>query len=374
MNAEVVIVGGGPAGIAAGIELAQNGINTILIEYHKHPRKKTCAGILTEKTYKLLTDIISFDENPLIMPCCDVSLYYKKTYMYSFLTEKPFLFVDRSSFDYELLKYYQKLGGNVLMPEKVIDVNFPQNCLRLSNGQNLSYKALIAADGINSSICKMLKLPDIEKGFCVQKSFSRIAHPEIAQKISGLYLEYGSIPFGYSWIVPNQEEIIFGTGMMVSQFNWNDLLQEHKRFCSFFQVPQKSIRRGAFIPVGELREQKHHPFENIVFAGDAAGFINPITGEGIYLALLSGKYAARAYLMDPKNLRSAFLSLTKTISYTISEQKALLPEIYHTDFLKQFVFQFKEFPQYVSSICDEIISSEKRSYTSFVSEVKALLR
>ena len=37
--------------------------------------------------------------------------YFNKTYMYSFITEKPFLFVDRSSFDYELLKYYQKHGG-----------------------------------------------------------------------------------------------------------------------------------------------------------------------------------------------------------------------------------------------------------------------
>lgn len=40
MKTEVVIVGGGPAGLAAGIELAKEGINTVLIEYHEHPRKK----------------------------------------------------------------------------------------------------------------------------------------------------------------------------------------------------------------------------------------------------------------------------------------------------------------------------------------------
>lgn len=374
MKTEVVIVGGGPAGLAAGIELAKEGINTVLIEYHEHPRKKTCAGILTEKTHKLLADMISLDENPLVLSSCNVSLYFNKTYMYSFITEKPFLFVDRSSFDYELLKYYQKHGGNVLMPEKVVDIDFPQNRLRLSNGQNLSYKALIVADGINSPICKMMNLLDIEKGFCIQNSFPRIACPETASKLSGLCLEYGSIPFGYSWIVTNQDEIILGTGMMVSQFNWNSMLQEHEKLCSLFGVPKNSVRRGAFIPVGELRNQIHHPFENIVIIGDAAGFINPITGEGIYLALLSGKYAAKSYLTSPKTLRSAFLSLTKTISQTISEHKALLPEIYQTDFLKQFVYQFKEFPQYVSSVCDEIISSEKRSYSSFVSEVKSLLR
>ena len=54
------------------------------------------------------------------------------------------------------------------MPEKVVDIDFPQNRLRLSNGQNLSYKALIVADGINSPICKMMNLLDIEKGFCIQ--------------------------------------------------------------------------------------------------------------------------------------------------------------------------------------------------------------
>ena len=67
MKTEVVIVGGGPAGLAAGIELAKEGINTVLIEYHEHPRKKTCAGILTEKTHKLLADMISLDENPLVL-------------------------------------------------------------------------------------------------------------------------------------------------------------------------------------------------------------------------------------------------------------------------------------------------------------------
>lgn len=374
MKTEIVIVGGGPAGIYAGIQLAQKGIHTVIIEHQMHPRKKTCAGILTEKTCDLLTDVFSFDTDSCISSSRHVSLYCNKKYMYSFSAEKPFIFVDRSSFDHELLKCYQKFGGNVMMPEKVISINFSENSMELSSGQRLSYKALIAADGIHSSIRRMLQIPEIEKGFCIQNSVSRSSYPEFARDISGMYLEFGSIPYGYSWIVPNQEEIILGTGMMVSHFSWNNMLREHEKFCSYFHMPENSTRRGAFLPVGELTDQRYHPFENIVFIGDAAGFINPITGEGIFLALLSGKYAAEAYLEVPQNFRSTFLSLSKSVSNTISEQKALLPEIYQTNFLKQFIGQFKEFPEYIASISDEVISSEKRSYTSFMSEVKALLR
>lgn len=374
MNAEVVIIGGGPAGISAGIHLAQKGIKVSIIEIRKYPREKTCAGILTEKTRCFLRDSLSYDVNGLFASNNQVSVYFEKKYMYSFLTGHAFSFVDRNIFDYELLKRFKDAGGILLEQEKVVNINPVERRLQLSNGQDLSYQALIAADGVNSLTRKQLNLADIPKAFCIQDSVSCSSHPEFTKKISGLYLEYGSIPYGYSWVVPNQNEIIFGTGMMIKDFNWNYMREQHEKFCMLFNLPQDSVRRGAFVPVGELTNQQSHPYENIVFIGDAAGLINPITGEGIYLSLLSGKLAAEAYLTSPGDFRSTFFTLMKPSLDTISEQKNLLPEIYEKSFLKQFICQFKDYPEYMSSVSDDVISSETRSYVSLLREVKALLR
>lgn len=374
MKIEVAIVGGGPAGICAGIQLQKSGVPTVIIDSQKYPHKKTCAGILTEKTYVLVKELLPFDDISGYTSSKQVSLYYNNKNMYSFFTQKPFVFVSRSHFDYELLKHYKQLGGIVLSPEKLLSIH-PSECrLELSSSNSLFYNALIAADGVNSSVRKMLGLPDIRKGFCIQNSISLAECPDFSKNFSGLYLNYGSLPCGYNWVVPNEEEIILGTGVMVSDFIWNSLLQEHENFCSVLRIPKGSKQRGAFIPIGDLTDQQHHPYENIVFAGDSAGYINPITGEGIYLALLSGKYAAKAYVTFPQSFRTAFLSMAEPVRNTIYEQKTLLPEIYEADFLKNFIFQFKDSPEYIASICDDVISSGKRSYNSFFSEVKALLR
>ena len=79
MNYDVIILGGGPAGTAAASKLSAAGISTVLIEKNKHPREKTCAGILTQKTISLLEENFGILEMEQIISSNQVTIMHKIT-------------------------------------------------------------------------------------------------------------------------------------------------------------------------------------------------------------------------------------------------------------------------------------------------------
>lgn len=373
MNFDVVIIGGGPAGLSAGTALARAGVKTALIERAVYPRPKTCAGIITEKTKRFLDDC--FPDIPISkhFSTNHVSLLLNGKPTASFTTAYGFTLVERNDFDYSLYLECKKAGVSILDGSEISQFSPDTNALSLKDGTAIIYEALIAADGANSFIRKKLNLPKIQMGFCVQDSIEREKCPPALADLNEIQIGYGSIPLGYSWVVPNATHIVVGTGMLVKNFDWPHMLLKHEELCSAVHMPASAKRRGAFVPIGELTDYKQYPYENIVFVGDAAGLANPLTGEGIYLALLSGKYAGNAYLEDPKNFKTAYNAKLSQTACTIREDAELLPRFYEKRLLESLIYQFKDCPEYLASICDGAVSLEERSYALVLEEIEELV-
>ena len=372
MKFDVVIIGGGPAGLSAGFAFIKAGVSVAIIEKDAYPRDKTCAGILTQKALSFLNEKIPSLNTEQFFSTKQLTLFFKNEQTIPIPVKNPFTLVDRKQFDFALSNICKESGVHVLEAKKIATIKLSENVLYLSDGQVITYDFLVAADGVHSTIRKYLGLQRVPRAFCIQDSIERQFCPDSLADLQELQLYFGNMALGYSWVVPNNEYIVIGTGTYVNNFDWSQLQQKHNELCSKFFPSSISKRRGAHVPIGGLISQTDYSNENIIFIGDAAGLANPLTGEGIYHALLSGFLASQAYINNPAKLKTTYLNLLQTTTNNLKEEKRLLSAYY--DMLENVFFQFKDYPEYLANICDEVVSLEQRSYLSLISELKGLFR
>lgn len=281
---EILIIGAGPSGCIAGISLERLGIKTCILDKEKFPRDKVCGGLLTQKTINILKEtfpdknISSFYDYSLI----DVDLYYKKRKVTSIKSKYPFYFTNRKSFDNLLVQEYIDNGGTLIENTRFTASNLRSMNLYKDENRLIEFKVLIGADGALSDTRKIVN-PKYE---C--KAFGISSKVDSHTELNKVGIFFGTIRSGYSWKFPNSDFINIGTGGYNSKKN--DVLNKFKLFCIQNNISNESIItiKGAFSPSGKCIKKPYNG-NNIVLIGDAAGFIDPITGEGLYFAIKSAK-------------------------------------------------------------------------------------
>ncbi|MBK6546926.1 MAG: FAD-dependent monooxygenase [Saprospiraceae bacterium] len=166
-NYDVVIIGGGPAGTAAGITARNHGLSCCILDKSQFPRKKLCGGLITQKTLDLITEICkdirldglyNFKSN-------QVEIKNGSNTLVDFNVEIPLYFTYREEFDHLLLKKFEDLGGDVYQSSIQLSlINTTNRSIHLS-AYSIHYTYLIGADGANSSIRKLLDYDYRSSGF-----------------------------------------------------------------------------------------------------------------------------------------------------------------------------------------------------------------
>lgn len=375
MHYDIVIVGGGPAGTSAGLTLSKFCNSICIIDKANFPRPKLCAGIITQKTIQALKKILPEFEFSNYSFTNKVSLFSQHGMNCEFSVKYPLTLVERKQFDYELLLACKKNGVHVFEQTSFSEFNPDHNHLTLSNGDVLSYNILIAADGIFSQIRKGLGVPDIKKGFCIQNNITISSQPNAALiNLDKVCFDFANISFGYNWVLSNKNNLIIGTGVLAETTKYKQAFVEHEKLCAQLGISSSINLRGAFLPIGEVANQTSHPYDNIILIGDAAGYANPITGEGLYYAILSGYYAGKAYLKDNIHVKDAFLSLISPFECALKNTVRLSRHFYSEKMINNLIFQLKNCPEYISNICDDVFSLEQRSYQDLFLELTDLFR
>lgn len=292
---DVVIIGGGPAGASAGLTLSNFNKSICIIDKSLFPRPKLCAGIITQKTIQILKTILPEFDFGDYYNTNKINLFSQHNTKCEFSVKHPLTLVERKQFDYELLIACKKAGVHVFEQTTFSELIPDRNKLILMNGEELSYGVLIAADGIFSPIRKSLGIVDIQKGFCLQNTINKSQINAPLASLDKICFDFANISFGYNWILSNKNDIVIGTGVLAENTRYKQAFSEHIKLCAQLGISNSMNLQGAFLPIGDIANQLGHPYENIILIGDAAGFANPITGEGIYYAILSGYYAGKAY-------------------------------------------------------------------------------
>ncbi|MBQ3418215.1 MAG: geranylgeranyl reductase family protein [Ruminococcus sp.] len=302
---DTVIIGAGPAGAACGITLRKNEKNVCIIDKATFPRHKTCAGLVADKTYQLIQTI--FETKEIGDLFCDsakeVALFAGTRPLASSEIERPVYFVDRSRFDNALVQRYKALGGILTEGEKNLKIDYARKAVLLSGGDEVHYRTLIFADGALGMSHKLTSVKKEDFAIGIEAYV-----PASMLSVDSVKLYFGYLDSGYIWVFPHGDRVCIGAG--------ESFCRDHRcrealyAFLSDVGIDPADVRLiGAFIPYGTAPDQRKLS-DDILLIGDAAGLTDPISGEGLYMSMRSGMFAAQALLSpDPKKtyLRSIAL-------------------------------------------------------------------
>lgn len=300
---DVVIVGGGPAGTACALTLQQQGISHCIVDRAVFPRDKTCEGMLSAKTMALLKELIpAFDEEAFYHTVKGEQsrrfiVWYKEQILADLSLSRGLYITKRRVLDAYLLDACRKAGCPIFEGEMVVDVDFDERLVVTSNGRTIHYGMLVAADGVNSLVRHRAGLYDAKRAYRRAFTFAADVPREqitAVEKIpTGAVCAYLQGDAAIEWAVPHGTAHSLAVCFYGSKRRQRFPRERFDRFAVHMGVdPSKQTVHGAFFPSGSYLSRPFYRGQ-VLFVGDAAGYAEPLTGEGIYYALHSGRVAAQ---------------------------------------------------------------------------------
>jgi menaquinone-9 beta-reductase len=318
-EADVVVVGAGPAGATTAFYLAQSGLDVLLLEKSRFPREKVCGDGLTPRAVKSLIGMgISVTEQDgwvrnkglrvigagqrLEMPWPELSSY------------PGFGLVrTRHDLDEALARRAEQAGARLIEGVTVTGPVRHERSGRIrgvvarpDGGEERSYAArvVVAADGNSSRLSVSMglrKRDDRPLGVAVRTYYTSPRHDDDYLE-SWLDLWDGDrlLP-GYGWIfgmgdgTSNVGLGLLNTSAAFGHTDYHALLRKWLKSMpaewGFTEENRTAPIRGAALPMGFNRTPHYH--QGLLLAGDAGGMVNPFNGEGIAYAMESGEILAR---------------------------------------------------------------------------------
>lgn len=316
---DLLIVGAGPAGSFAAELLAKGGARVALFDGRPEGEPKACGGGVTAKALKAWPQLL----NAVGRTVNELDLYSPSSKKLHLELEEPFAIYSRIAFDSYLRDRARDAGAQII-PEKISARKVKKTDgwrVKTENGTEWTGSVLIGADGANSGIAKMLAgtLPpsDMEVAFGYRAPLpSNESAPTVVAFLPGWV--------GYAWAFPRPDHISFGIATTQDAFEHEPLddllwqfmigyyLQCEGAAVKFWEVDKDDTktaqirshldstaeRYAARIPglAAETWDRRTVCGDDWALLGDAAGFADPVTGEGIYYALRSAELLAQAYL------------------------------------------------------------------------------
>ena len=350
-----VIIGAGPCGSACGITLQRRGISNCVIDRAVFPRKKTCAGLVTGKTYRLINRLFGVENTAGLF--CDsanqIRLFKGTDELVSAPLKSPVRLVKRYDFDNALVQRYKSLGGTLFEGETIRRIDYSANKIYLKSGKTLEYKYLVFADGALSMSRKKLGLKKETLAFGIE---AYIPREKLSTDSIDIYFNY--IDGGYVWVFPHGKTVCAGA---VNQYKKE---VDYKEILSGFLTdmgvnPDEVKYVGAFLPYGGVVNQSKLP-ENVLLAGDAAGFADPISGEGLYMALQSGISAAQA--MQSNAPKSVYLNSVKPLKRAVTDGKKAQKLFYSKPVFNKMLNKARGKQKFVSFYFDNAVEEYNYEY------------
>ncbi len=291
---DVIVVGGGPAGSSSAATLARAGLRVVLLDKAQFPRDKLCGGLISQRSRNILAQVFGNECDPPIETTSKGAKFFFKDWLLNEVYDyKPIYFTSRCTFDHYLLGLARSHGVEVIEGAGASGLTPDRGAVLLVDGTSYKAPFIIGADGASSRIRKELHSVSIDKGAFAVGLEMEVPKAFVKRNVVDPEIYFGVVRWGYGWVFPKTHTLTVGVGGLAAANPEMRRVFECFARMAIGSVPNQPLR-GHPIPFGNYLP---HPGEDsVLLVGDAAGLVEPITGEGIAFAMLSGYQAAQAVI------------------------------------------------------------------------------
>lgn len=329
MGAPVLVVGAGPAGSTAARTLARAGVTVRLLDRSNFPRNKPCGGGISLRILKRFPYLER--ELGRISTHTVARLHLEGAHGESTIiesSEPAALMIRRVEFDQLLVSLAVEAGAELVTGVDIVQASSGADRVEVvaRDGRRFAAPVVVAADGVHSVIARRLGInagwPASSVALDMMEETPRDALRDVDP--STLWVAYGYRPSGnghgsassggaapaaegYAYVFPKRDHVNVGIGYVLSHYREAIGTAPYELQRAFVDrlrrrsvIEGESVRRNFtpfLIPVGgPLRRPGRG---RVLVAGDAGGFVNGFTAEGIYYAMVSGELAAQSVIDTP---------------------------------------------------------------------------
>lgn len=324
---DIIIVGAGPAGTTAALELRKHNYTVALLDKSTFPRDKICGDAIPGPAFRLLEKM----ERQIGEDIWDITGKEKITAAQLFAPNGKEVKIfwkttaynaPRQVFDNRLLQLVKKYSATTLFENALVrQIKIQETIakLKLADGRTLSASIVIGCDGANSVVARQLT------DFLIKKESHCAAVRWYGTGITGV--EAGTNEFhylqdvlpGYFWIFPiGNGHYNIGFGMLSHQLERQPMTLRQRLEYIVREHPQLSPRFKHFQPLDKIRgfglplgtQRLSISGNRFMLCGDAASLIDPLQGHGIDKAMQSGQLAAQQaiHCLQTQQFSAAFMA------------------------------------------------------------------
>ncbi|PTA44938.1 geranylgeranyl reductase family protein [Micromonospora sp. RP3T] len=288
---DLVVVGGGPAGLSAARAAARAGVRTLVVERATHPRYKTCGGGLIGTSLAEAGDVIEVpaqDRVDRVTFTRDGRRAFTRRHAEAVIT-----MIRREEFDDRLRAAAVSAGVEVRegVAVRAVEQDPDEVRLRLADGEVVRARAVVGADGSSGVTARHVRVRfrQVDLGLELELPVPAVERDRWRGRV---LLDWGRVPGSYAWVFPKGDRLTVGVISargdgertraylrdFVARLGLSGIAPEHDSgHLTRCRADDSPLRHG-----------------RVLVVGDAAGLLEPWSREGISYALRSGRLAGAA--------------------------------------------------------------------------------